>query len=90
MRSELSGDRRVFLLLLLLTVGVSLAAVLAFDRQNARDSLLDLTNLVGPTTASLLHGGGLTACTVLLGRRVIRSAFMAAACLFQRLRSRWE
>ena len=67
MRSEPNGDRWVLLLLLLLSVVISLAAVLAFDRQSARDSLLDLTNLVGPTTASLLHGGGLTACTVLLG-----------------------
>ena len=65
-RDEASG-RRLFLFLLICTVAISLAAVLAFDRQSAKDSLLDLTNLVGPTTDSLLHGRGLTACTVLLG-----------------------
>ncbi len=59
--------RGMFLLLLLLSVAISVAAVLAFDRQSARDSLLDLTNLVGPTAASLLAGRGLTACTVLMG-----------------------
>ncbi len=65
-RNEASG-RRLFLLLLVITVAISLTSVLTFDRSSAEDSLLDLTNLVGPTTDSLLHGRGLTACTVLLG-----------------------
>lgn len=62
----LSG-RRAFLLLLLLSVAISMAAVLLFDRHSARDSLLGLTNLVGMTTESLLGGRGLTACTELMG-----------------------
>ncbi len=61
------AGRRAFLLCLLVSLAISIAAVAVFDRQNAKDSLLDLTNLVGPTVASLLHGRGLTACTVLLG-----------------------
>ncbi len=62
-----AGERRIFLILLLITLGTSLAAVLVFDRASANNSLLDLTNLVGPTVASLLAGRGMTACTVLMG-----------------------
>lgn len=71
MRSERRGEgggwRWGYLALLLLPVVLSAAAVLLFDRASARDSLLDLTNLVGPTTASLLEGRGLTACTERMG-----------------------
>ena len=59
--------QRLFFVLLLVSFLISLLAVVQFDRSSARQSLLDLTNLVGPTTASLLQGHGMTACTVLLG-----------------------
>ena len=44
-----------------------MAAVWIFDRQFAQVSLFQLGNLVGPTTRSLLHGGGLTTCTEAMG-----------------------
>lgn len=53
--------------LALLSLAISLVAALVFDRQYKGTSLLTLSNLVGPTVASVLQGHGLTACTVLLG-----------------------
>jgi hypothetical protein len=53
----------LLLFVLLITLIVPLAAVFAFHDVQPHDSLFNLANLVGPTTQSLLHGGGLTACT---------------------------
>lgn len=67
------GSRRtgpspaLLLLLVLLSVGISLAAALFFDQPFLHQSLFKLSNLVGPTTQSLLHGGGLTVCTTEMG-----------------------
>ncbi|GAC1363778.1 MAG: hypothetical protein NVSMB3_12260 [Acidobacteriaceae bacterium] len=44
-----------------------MATAVVFDRQYAGVSLFTLSNLVGGTTASLLQGRGLTACTMLMG-----------------------
>ncbi len=51
----------------LASLAISLTTAVMFDRQYAGTSLLTLANLVGPTTASVLQGRGLTACTMLLG-----------------------
>lgn len=48
-------------------MAASLGAVWFFDHAASQPSLFELTNLVGPTTQSLLHGGGLTACTEGMG-----------------------
>lgn len=50
-----------------LSVAISLVTAAMFDRRYAGNSLLKLSNLVGATTASLLQGHGLTACTMLMG-----------------------
>ncbi len=57
------------LLFLVLAVAVllSLVAVAAFDRANAATSLWTLSNLVGPTAQTLLHGQGLSVCTEAMG-----------------------
>lgn len=49
--------------LLLLAVVIPLAIEMVFDPGLLHQSLFDLANFVGPTTQSLLHGGGLTVCT---------------------------
>jgi hypothetical protein len=58
-------------LLLAVLIAASVAAALGtawnFDHGNAGKSLFSLSNLVGPTTESLLHGSGLTACTEDMG-----------------------
>ncbi len=46
---------------------ISLAAALAFDLPLAHRSLFQLSNLVGPTTDSMLHHAGLTVCTSAMG-----------------------
>lgn len=48
-----------------MTAGIG--AVWFFNHAAPPLSLFQLTNLVGPTTDSLLHGGGLTACTDAMG-----------------------
>jgi hypothetical protein len=48
-------------------MSAGIGAVWFFDRGGPPLSLFLLTNLVGPTTQSLLHGGGLTACTEAMG-----------------------
>jgi hypothetical protein len=60
-------ERWMLVLLLVLPVILSIAAFWAFDRDSAQNSLFDLSNLVGPTAASLSHGGGLTVCTEAMG-----------------------
>ncbi len=58
---------RLLILLLVGSVAASLGSVWAFAHSTAHLSLFQLTNLVGPTTQSLLHGDGLTACTEAMG-----------------------
>lgn len=58
---------RLLSLVALPSMAVSLGTALVFDRQYAGVSLFMLSNLVGATTASLMEGHGLTACTMLMG-----------------------
>jgi hypothetical protein len=68
---------------------ISLGAYWVFNHGSAGLSVFTLTNLVGPTTESLLRGGGLTACTDELGTPEIRSAFTGVACRCPRWWLRW-
>ena len=61
------SDRSLARLLMAAALLLSLAAVLLFDRGNARASVFTLTNLVGPTAQSLTQGRGLTTCTEDMG-----------------------
>jgi hypothetical protein len=63
----LPRNHRLLALLLILPLLVSLAAVWSLDHAKAHQSLLTTSNMVGPTTKSLLNGGGLTACTEEMG-----------------------
>jgi len=54
-------------LLAAVAIAISLAAVWGLNGPKANTSLLGLSNLVGPTSDSLLHGSGLTACTERMG-----------------------
>lgn len=58
-------DVRLLALLICLSLVASLGTLWAVPREQA--SLFQLGNLVGPTAESLLHGGGLTACTIAQG-----------------------
>jgi hypothetical protein len=60
-------DYRLLAMLLVLPVLMSLASVWILDHAKAHKSLFTMSNLVGPTTKSLLDGGGLTACTEDMG-----------------------
>jgi hypothetical protein len=60
-------DRRLLWLLLLLPVAMSLLGVWVLDHAKANKPLFTMTNMVGPTTQSLLAGGGLTVCTEDMG-----------------------
>jgi hypothetical protein len=71
-------DRRLLLVLLIVPVLVSLVAVWTLDHARADRSLFSLTNLVGPTTRSLLDGGGITVCTEEMGTRGNPICFHAA------------
>jgi hypothetical protein len=64
-----AGSSRLLLLLVLLagSLALSLCATALFSQGEAHVSLYKLSNLVGPTTESFLHGGGLTTCTVDMG-----------------------
>jgi len=63
-----SGKHWIVLFLLILSsLAVSLATVRMASRDAANTSLFALTNLVGPTTQSLLDGEGLSTCTDALG-----------------------
>jgi hypothetical protein len=64
---EVPKSHGLLILLLVVTMVASLGAVWFFDHGGPQLSLFELTNLVGPTTQSLLHGGGLTACTEAMG-----------------------
>jgi len=67
MQPRTPRSRFVLSALFIISISVSLAVVLSFNRGNEHKSLFSLANLVGPTTESLLHGGGLTACTEAMG-----------------------
>src|SRR5580692_10622823 len=62
-------DRRLLWLLLLVPVVMSLAGVWVLDHSKTNKPLFSMTNLVGPTTQSLLAGNGLTVCTEDMGTR---------------------
>ena len=62
-------DRRLLWLLLLVPIIMSLSGVWILDHAKANKPLFSMTNLVGPTTRSLLAGDGLTACTEDMGTR---------------------
>ena len=71
-------DRRLLLLLLFVPVVMSLSGVWILDHTKANKPLFSMTNLVGPTTRSLLAGEGLTACTEDMGTRGNPICFHAA------------
>jgi hypothetical protein len=71
-------DRRLLWFLLLMPVVMSLVGVWALDHAKANKPLFSMTNLVGPTTQSLLAGNGLTACTEDMGTRGNPICFHAA------------
>ena len=62
-------DRRLLSLLLLVPVVMSLVGVWILDHSKANKPMFSMTNLVGPTTQSLLAGNGLTVCTEDMGTR---------------------
>ena len=70
--------RRLLILLLILPILATLAAVFALDHAKTHRSLFAMTNLVGPTTRSLLQGHGLTVCTEDMGTRGNPICFHAA------------
>ena len=70
--------RRLLWLLLFVPVVMSLAGVWILDHGKANKPLFSMTNLVGPTTRSLLAGEGLTACTEDMGTRGNPICFHAA------------
>jgi multisubunit Na+/H+ antiporter MnhF subunit len=71
-------DRRLLWLLLLVPVVISLVGVWTLDHSKVNKPLFSMTNLVGPTTQSLLAGNGLTVCTEDMGTRGNSICFHAA------------
>ena len=71
-------SRRLLILLLILPILAALTAVFALDHAKTHRSLFAMTNLVGPTTRSLLQGHGLTVCTEDMGTRGNPICFHAA------------
>jgi hypothetical protein len=71
-------DRRWLWLLLIIPMVMSLAGVWILDHTKAHKPLFTMTNTVGPTTQSLLAGGGLTVCTEDMGTRGNPICFHAA------------
>ena len=55
------------LLFVLVSLLVSAGATFVFNRADAHQSVFTLSNFVGPTAETLLHGQGLTVCSVGLG-----------------------
>src|SRR5437660_1791060 len=70
--------RRLLWLLFFVPVIVSLSGVWILDHAKANKPLFSMTNLVGPTTQSLLASEGLTACTEDMGTRGNPICFHAA------------
>ena len=67
-QSPASGHRPALLVLFLgISLSISLAAVCYYNHSDPQFSLYEASNLVGPTTQSLLAGRGLTACTEAMG-----------------------
>src|SRR5438309_2340523 len=66
-RTRTTQDHRLLWLLLFVPVIFSLSGVWILDHAKANKPLFSMTNLVGPTTRSLLAGKGLTACTEDMG-----------------------
>src|SRR5580704_4402848 len=62
-------DRRLLWLLLIVPVVMSLVGVWSLDHTKADKPLFSMTNMLGPTTRSLLAGDGLTFCTEDMGTR---------------------
>jgi hypothetical protein len=73
-----SQERRLLWLLLFVPVMISLVGVWSLDHTKANKPLFSMTNLVGPTTQSLLAGNGLTTCTEEMGTRGNPICFHAA------------
>ncbi|MGH9597078.1 MAG: hypothetical protein ACRD3K_09805 [Edaphobacter sp.] len=71
-------DRRLLWLLLLVPVVMALAGVWSLDHAKAHKPLFSVTNMVGPTTESLLAGEGLTVCSEDMGTRDNPICFHAA------------
>src|SRR5882757_401232 len=71
-------NRGLLRLLLIVPVMLSLSGVWILDHAKANKPLFSMTNLVGPTTRSLLAGEGLTACTEDMGTRGNSICFHAA------------
>jgi hypothetical protein len=70
--------RRLLWLLLVVPVVMSLAGVWALDHSKADKPIFSMTNMVGPTTRSLLAGNGLAFCTEDMGTRGNPICFHAA------------
>lgn len=70
--------RRLLWLLLIIPVVISLVGVWVLDHAKAQKPLFSVTNMVGPTTQSLLAGGGLMVCTEDMGTRGNPICFHAA------------
>ena len=62
-----AGHRALGRWVLWLVMGITVAVSLAVASRRPLQPLFELGNLVGPTTESLLRGGGLTACTEAMG-----------------------
>jgi len=71
-------NRRLLRLLLFVPVVMSLLGVWVLDHAKANKPLFSMTNLVGPTTQSLLAGNGLMVCTEDMGTRGNPICFHAA------------
>jgi hypothetical protein len=71
-------NRRLLWLLLFVPVVMSLLGVWVLDHAKANKPLFSMTNLVGPTTQSLLAGNGLMVCTEDMGTRGNPICFHAA------------
>jgi hypothetical protein len=67
--NETAQDRRLLWLLLVAPVAMSLTALWVLDQAKMHKPLFSVTNLIGPTVQSLLHGAGLTVCTEDMGTR---------------------
>jgi hypothetical protein len=65
-KSSPAGERLILLLLVGISLTISVAAVWT-AMGSYSNSLLAMSNLVGPTTQSLLAGGGLSVCTEDMG-----------------------
>ncbi len=66
-RTATEPDRRILAVLLMVPWIVSMSAFWIFSRSLARASLFAVSNFVGPTAESLLHGAGLSVCTEAMG-----------------------